>query len=483
MRFNIIFSVLGLLSKYIGFMFLIPIIAAFCLKEPKEAIPFLASGIITLLISYIFSLNKAPQKDIDNIRKSESLAIVFFAWILFSIVSTIPYLFHHLEFTNAVFEAVSGVTTTGATIFQDFSLYPKTLFFFRSLTQWLGGMGIVVLFIAVLPNISVAGRQMFYAEAPAPTEDKATPRIRYTASWLWGIYLALTMLEALILKCCGLNYYDSIVTSLSTLSSGGFSPVDTSILGFHNINVTICVLVFMYITGMNYILIYRAFKNKKISHFIKSEEFRGYFFITVFLSLLLATSLVINSHFEIDRALSHGFFEIIATITSTGFAIDNYINWDATSKVILFSAFFIGGCATSTSGGMKVIRWLFIGKYLKRELNKIIHPQAVYPIKLEKSNVSRDITSQMLAFIVFYLVIFALGAFLIVLIENNTTIALSVSAASIGNIGPGYGFVGPMDSYNTLATSTKWISILLMIIGRLEIIPFLAILNKDMWKD
>ena len=170
-------------------------------------------------------------------------------------------------------------------------------------------------------------------------------------------------------------------------------------------------------------------------------------------------------------------------MTSTGFAIDNYITWDATSKVILFIAFFTGGCAMSTSGGIKIVRWIFLGKYLKRELNKIIHPQAIYPIKLDNAPISNDIISQLLAFLAFYFVIFALGAFLILLIENNTTIALSVSATSIGNIGPAFGFVGPMDSCSVLSTSTKWISILLMLIGRLEIIPFLAILNKDMCKD
>ena len=170
-------------------------------------------------------------------------------------------------------------------------------------------------------------------------------------------------------------------------------------------------------------------------------------------------------------------------MTSTGFASDNYIKWDATSKVILFIAFFTGGCATSTSGGIKIIRWIFLGKYLKRELNKIIHPQGVYPIKLENCTISSDIISQMIGFIVFYLVIFAFGSFLIVLIENNTTIAISASATAIGNIGPAFGSIGPLDNFAILNTTTRWILILLMLIGRLEIIPFLAMLNKDLWKN
>lgn len=482
MRYNLIFNILGLIAKYIGVMFIIPIIACFLLKEHCGYI-YLISGIISLCAGFLFSLNKAPQKDIDNIKKSESLTIVFFAWILFALICSIPYLFYDFSITNALFEGMSGVTTTGATIIKDFSIYPKSLYFFRSLTQWFGGMGIIVLFIAVLPKISVAGRQMFYAEIPAPTEDKATPRIRYTASWLWGLYLAFTAIETIILKYLGLDLYDAIVTSLSTTATGGFSPMQDSIMGYGNMSVSVCILIFMYIAGINYILIYRGLKNKKISQFFKSEEFKAYTGIIIFLSLLLATSLFINSNYEFKHALLKSTFEIVATMTSTGFAIDNYINWDAASKVILFLAFFTGGCATSTSGGIKIVRWVFVVKYLKRELNKIIHPQGVYPIKLEGGIINNDTASQMMVFVIFYLVIFALGAFLITLIENNTTIALSASASAIGNIGPGFSQIGPMGDFNSLHCITKWIIILLMLIGRLEIIPFLAILNKDLWKN
>lgn len=483
MRYNLILNILGLISKYIAIMFLIPVVAAILLKEYSHITPFLVTGIISYLTGLLFLIKKVPQKDIDNIRKSESLAAVFFVWMFFGIICTIPYLFYNLSFTNACFESVSGITTTGATIFQDFNLYPKTLFFYRSLTQWFGGMGIVVLFIAVLPKIAVAGRQMFYAEVPAPTEDKATPRIRYTASWLWGLYLTFTVIEAVILKLLGLNTFDSIITSLSTIATGGFSHLSNSIIDFNNSYVALCIIIFMFIAGTNYILIFRSIKNKKLTPFLKSEEFRAYLIIFLILTSLLSLSLFFNSHQSALRAVLNSSFEIITTMTSTGFAIDNYINWDATSKVILFLAFFTGGCATSSSGGIKIMRLVFISKYLKREINKVIHPQAVYPVKLEGNPVGNDVISQMVAFIIFYFAIFALCAFLIVLIENNTTIALSASATALGNIGPGFGSIGPMDSFFNLNILTKWILILLMLIGRLEIIPFLAILNKDLWKD
>lgn len=483
MRYNLIFNILGLISKYIGVMFLIPVIAGFILHENNHIMPFLASLAMAMLIGILFSVKKAPQKDIDNIRKSESLTTVFFAWILFALICSIPYLFYDFSFTDALFEAMSGVTTTGATIINDFTLYPKVLFFFRSLTQWFGGMGIVVLFIAVLPKISVAGRQMFYAEAPTPTQDKATPRIRYTASWLWGIYLALTLIETVILKYLGLDWYNAVVTSLSTTATGGFSPLPNSVFDFQSNKIILCILIFMFIAGINYILIYRTFKSKNPMPFFKNEEFRAYLGFTTFLVVFLALSLIYNSNYDWFKAFFHSAFEIVATMTTTGFAIDNYINWDATSKMILFLAFFTGGCATSTSGGIKIIRWIFVGKYLKREINKIIHPKGVYPIKLEGAIVDNDVASQMLTFIIFYLVIFGIGAFIILLFENNTTIALSASASAIGNIGPAFSSIGPMDSFLHLHTFSKYVIILLMLIGRLEIIPFLAILNKDLWKD
>ena len=483
MRYNVIANVMGLIAKYIGIMFILPIIAALILKEPYTIVHFLTAGLVSILIGYILSANKAEQKDIDNIKKSESLAIACFAWILFALLCTIPYLFYGFSFTNALFEATSGVTTTGATVITNFSYYPKTLFFFRSLTQWFGGMGIVVLFIAVLPKMAVAGRQMFFAEAPTPTQDKATPRIRFTASWLWGIYTALTVIEMITLKILGVDWYHSLITSLSTIATGGFCALPNSIAEFNNIKIGISIIIFMFIAGMNYILIYRSLKNRTPSPIFKNEEFKAYLGIFVFLTLFLAISLVINSNYDFLKALYNSAFEIIATMTSTGFAIDNYITWDAASKVILFLAFFTGGCATSTSGGIKVVRWVFVVKYLKKELNKIVHPKGVYPLKLAGNIVDNDTSSQMITFIVFYLVLFGLGAFLILLFEKHITIALSASASAIGNIGPAFSTIGPMDNFFNLQTQSKYVLITLMLIGRLEIIPFLAILNKDLWKN
>ncbi|MBR1618047.1 TrkH family potassium uptake protein, partial [bacterium] len=316
MRHNVVLNVMGLITKYIGLMFIFPTLAALVLKEYSAVAPFLYAGILSVVLGYIFLIKKANQKDIDNIKKSESLAIVCFAWILFALLCSIPYLFYGFDFTNALFEAVSGVTTTGATVIDDFTIYPKSLFFFRSLTQWFGGMGIVVLFIAVLPKIAVAGRQMFYAEAPAPTQDKATPRIRYTASWLWGIYFALTLLETIVLRFLGLDWFNSIVTALSTIATGGFSAMGQSVAEFNSFKIGICVTIFMFVAGLNYILIYRSFKAKNPMPILKNEEFRAYVGITCFLAVVLALSLVINMNYNSAKAFLYSFFEVISTMTS-----------------------------------------------------------------------------------------------------------------------------------------------------------------------
>ena len=483
MRYNLIFNLMGLSSKYIALIFIMPVIAAIILKEFNQIPPFLITAVLSYFAGILLNLKKVPQKDIDNIKKSESLVAVLFVWVFFAFLCSIPYLFYNFTFSDACFEAVAGVTTTGSTVIQNYDLYPKTLFFYRSLTHWFGGMGIVVLFIAVLPKIAVAGRQMFYAEAPVPVEDKATPRIRFTASWLWGIYFAFTIAEIIVLKLLGLNLFDATLTSLSTISTGGFLHLPNSVADFHNNWVGVCITIFTFIAGMNYILIYRSFKNKRITPVLKSEEFRAYFLIAAILTLFLSASLYFNSHQSALKSFLNASFEIVTTMTSTGFGIDNYVNWDLASKAILFMAFFTGGWGASTSGGIKIIRWVFIFKYLKREINKIIHPQAVYPIKLEGMTVANDVISQLVAFFAFYFAIFASCSFLIILIEKNITVAISSAATAIGNVGPGFGIVGPMGSFASLNIFTKWILIFLMLIGRLEIIPFLAILNKDLWKN
>ena len=482
MRYNIVSNIIGSNLRYIGIVLLIPVIFAILYKEASHTLPFICASFVSIALGFLFTLPKATEKDIDSIKKPEALSGVFFSWVFFAIVCAIPYLFYNIGVVDAIFESVSGITTTGATILQDYSIYPKTFFIYRAMTQWLGGMGIVVLFIAVLPKFAVAGRQMFSAESPGPVEEKVTPRIRHTASWLWGIYLGLTIVQIIILKFLGMDFYNALCTTLSTVSTGGLSPNPESIMGYHNQKVVIVVAFFMFLSGANFILQYKAFIQHKWDAFIKSEEFLAYLGVTVFFSITIALFLYSTQEGNFLNRLIDGAFQAISLMTSTGFASVDFIKWSPDAKIMLFAAMFAGGCAASTAGGIKMIRWIFLFKYIKREVAKIIHPNAVYPIRLEGRAISSDIGSQMMAFCVFYFFIFALSSFVVALLEKNPALALSGSITTLGNIGPGLSAkIGPMASFLNLCDTTKWIFIFNMLIGRLELIPFLALLHKDMW--
>lgn len=482
MKFNIIFYGIGTVLKYLGILFLLPIICAVCFKENHAILPYVAASLISSALGFLMTVKKVEEKEINSTNKKEALTLVFFIWLLFGVLCTIPYFFYGFSVPNALFEAVSGITTTGATIISDFSQYPKSLFFYRSLTQWLGGMGIIVLFIAILPQFAVAGRNMFYGEMTGPVEDKITPRIRYSASWLWGLYILFTFVEVLLLKfVCGINFYDSICTAFSTLSSGGFSPQAQSIAAYGDWKVTLIVLVFMFIAGVNFLLQYKIFIKKKPEAFLKSEEFKVYIGLIFTLSLIVFAILMLKTNMQTPSAILHSFFQTVSIITTTGFASCDYGSWNIDAKIILFLLMFTGACAGSTSGGFKIIRWIFVFKYLKNEISKIIHPQAVYPIKIEGTSVAEDTKGQLVAFVIFYFAIFGISTFLVALIEHNTTVALTGSIAMLGNVGPAFGPLNPFGNYSELAVATKFIFIFNMLIGRLELIPFLALLHPDLW--
>lgn len=482
MRYNIVSNIIGMILRYIGIVLLIPVGFALLYKETNEFLPYICASFLSIALGFLFTLPKSSEKDIDNLKKAEALVSVFFSWVLLTLICAIPYLFYNFSPTNAIFESASGISTTGATIINDFSLYPKTMFFYRSMTQWFGGMGIVVLFIAVLPKFAIAGRQMFSAEAPGPVEEKITPRIRHTASWLWTMYLGLTIIQIIALKLCGMDFYNALCTSLSTVSTGGFSPNPESILGYHNNKIVAVVLLFIFLSGANFILQYKVFIQRKWSELLKSEEFFSYIGLTAIISILVTLFIWGKQDGSFLNCLLHSAFQTLSLMTSTGFASADFIKWDADTKILLFVTMFLGGCAASTAGGFKIIRWIFLVKYTKREIAKIIHPNAVYPLKLEGKVVNADVTSQMIAFCVFYFLIFALGAFAVALIEKSPTLALSGSIATLSNTGPGVVWaIGPMNNFDTLTCATKWIFIFNMIVGRLELIPFLAMLHKDVW--
>ncbi len=484
MRLNYLANALGLILKYIGLVILIPVIVAVIYKDYSSIYPFLISGFASIAAGHI--LRKCVKdaytiENLNDIKKSEALLVVALSWILFGVISGLPYLFYGLTPTDAMFEAVSGITTTGATILTTYD-YPEAFFFWRSLSQWLGGLGIIVLFIAILPQFAVAGRQMFFAEAPGPTEDKITPRIRNTAGALWKIYAGLTVVEVIMLHYTGMPWFDCVCNSLSTLAAGGFSPNSLSLAGY-NSNAAIWITTFfMFLAGASFILQYKVLVQRKPSLIFKNEEFKVYTGMICIMSLLIAAALYFNDGYSIKDGIMHAFYQVISVTTSTGSASVDFAKWSFVPQILLFAVMFMGSCASSAGGGIKMMRWMLVYKSMKNAITKVLHPNAVLNVKIDNVIIPHEILNQTVVFVFFYFLCFAIGAFLIAIIEHDVIIGLTGSITALGNIGPGFGNItGPMGSFSSMHEATKIIMIISMLVGRLEIVPFLVMFQREFW--
>lgn len=483
MRLNYILNALSLVMMYIGVFLLLPVVVALLCRDTLSVIPFLSASIFSSGLGFLIRKIYPKCADLENlndIKKSEALFIVASTWVVFALIASIPYLFYNFSIINSLFEATSGITTTGATILTRFD-YPKAMFFWRSLTQWLGGLGIIVLFIAVLPQFAVAGRQMFFAETPGPTEDKFTPRVRSTASTLWKLYLGLTVLLTVLLTCCGMPFFDAVCNSLSTLSAGGFSPHPESIMGYHISAATWLILIFMFFAGASFNLQYKVFQKRNPLLLFKSEEFRLYFSVVFAASLIIAAMLVYTHNYHPFDAIRHSMFQVVSLMTSTGAASVDYTKWSYSGQILLFIVMFFGSCASSAGGGIKMTRWLLVFKSMKNEIVRILHPNAVINVKMDNNVVAQDVLRQVVVFVFFYFALYAVTAIIVTIIEQNHTLGLTSTITAIGNIGPGFGAIGPMNNFDRMHTISKLILIFNMLVGRLELIPFLVMCQKDFW--
>lgn len=484
MRINYLANAIGLILMYISLVILAPVIIALIYKDFNSILPFITASVLSASLGLALrKLVKGAEEmeNLNDIKKAEALFIVAVSWIMFGMISAIPYLFYGLNPLDSMFESVSGITTTGATIITHFD-YPKAFFFWRSMTQWLGGLGIIVLFIAILPQFAVAGRQMFFAETPGPTEDKFTPRIRNTASALWKVYSGLTILQVILLTIGGMSVFDAICNSFSTLAAGGFSPNPQSIMGYHSNYITWVVLIFMFFAGASFNLQYKVINKRNPLLFLQNDEFKLYLSLVLGISGLIALALIINNNYSIFDGITHALYQVISLMTSTGSASVDFAQWDFTAKVLLFSSMFLGACASSAGGGIKMTRWFLLFKSLKAELVRILHPNAIINIKMDGVTVAPEVIRQIIIFVIYYFIVFAFGAIVIGIIEHNATIGLSSSITAVGNIGPGFGkIIGPMGGFSSLHAVSKSIMIASMLIGRLEIIPFLVMFEPDFW--
>ena len=484
MRLNYLAKAVGLTMIYIGLVTLTPIISALYYHDFNSIMPFVTAGGISAFLGWLFMKlvpNTSELENLNDIKKAEALFIVAVSWIIFGIVAGIPYLFYGISPLNAMFESVSGITTTGATILTNFD-YPKTFFFWRALTQWLGGLGIIVLFVAILPQFAVAGRQMFFAEAPGPTEDKFTPRIRNTASALWKVYAGLTLLNIIFFIVAGMPKFDAVCNSFSTLSAAGFSPNPQSIMGYHSNCINSITIFFMFLAGASFNIQYKAIVQKNPFVLFKNEEFKLYFSLVMVMALLITISLVINTHYGVFQGFTDALYQVVSITTSTGSANVDFVKWDYVSKVILFIVMFMGSCSGSAGGGIKMVRWLIVYKAMKSELLRILHPNAIINIKVDNKSVPAEVTRQIVVYVFYYFIIFGITSIIIAIIEHNSTIGLAGSITALGNIGPGFEkLTGPMGSFDGIHPASKCIMIFNMLVGRLELIPFLVMLQKDFW--
>ena len=481
MNYKIVFNIIGFLLILTGLLML-PGISFSMYYGDDDIISLLTSSLITTLSGLtIWYLTKNADK--HQLGKREGYLIVTLGWITMSVFGSIPFVFHGSiqSFTDAFFETISGFTTTGATILQDIEKLPSGLLFWRSTTQWIGGMGIIVLSLAILPLLGIGGMQLFTAEVPGITKDKFHPRVKETAKRLWIIYLILTLTETFLLLVGGLNLFDAINHSFTTMATGGFSTKNNSTAHFDSIFVQYVFILFMFLAGMNFTLHYYAL-HFNFDAFKGNSEFKFYV-IFIFIATL-AIMFVHRPHhnFEFEESFRQTLFHIISLVTTTGYVSSDYENWAPFSKVIFFILLFIGGCTGSTGGGIKFARHSLLLKNSLLELKRLLHPRAIIPVRFNNKAVSTEIISNVQAFLFIYILIFTIGAVLLSLMGLDFFTAIGASATCLGNVGPGLGVVGPVGNFSTLPDYCKWLMSFFMLVGRLELFTVLILFSPNFWK-
>jgi trk system potassium uptake protein TrkH len=463
--------------------------------EDGVTVALFSSGALVLVLGgFLMLFTKNHKKEL---QKRDGYIVVAFGWIVMTLTGTLPYLISGTipDFTNAFFETMSGYTTTGASIINDIEAVPKGILFWRSMTHWIGGMGIVVLAIAILPLLGIGGMQLFAAEAPGPNTDKLHPRITDTAKRLWLIYFSYTAAETILLQVAGMTFFDAINHSLCTLSTGGFSTKNASVAYWNGQPVIqYIIIVFMFLAGTNFVLSYFAFKGK-IQKAIFDEEFKLYFKFIFCFTLIAALIIYFGADFskstidhpmvfgKAEAAFRHALFQVIAIVTTTGFVTADYTLWTSFLVVFFFGLMFLGGSAGSTSGGVKVVRHMIMIKNSFLEFKRTLHPNAILPVRYNKKAVPGHIVFNILGFFVLYMLAFIVGALVFSMLQIDFESAVGLSASSLGNVGPALGNYGPAHNYEQLPTLGKWWSSFLMLIGRLELFTVLILLTPFFWRN
>ena len=480
MRFRFLLHNLGILILFLGVSMVFPLVTDLVYRE-GETTSFLLSLFVCLTAGTLLYF---PTRDSRReISHKDGFAIVTLGWVVVAFFGSLPYLFSGTldSFTDAYFESASGFTTTGATVIRHIEGLSHAVLLWRSFTQWLGGMGIILLSIAILPLLGVGGMQLYKAEVPGPVTDKLKPRIGETAKILWKVYLLFTFIEFILLKTGGMSIYDALCHSFTTMATGGFSTRGASIEAYNSAYIDGVITVFMLLAGTNFALHYQLLRGNWRA-LLKDDEFRFYLTIVALSILVILWNLVITMEETPLHALRLASFQVVSILTTTGFSSADFEKWSSFGQYFLLALMFVGGCAGSTGGGIKVVRVFLLLKQGYRELYRLIHPHAVVHVKFNDAKVSSEVMDSILGFFFLYIFVSVTATMVMSLLGMDVISAISAVAASIGNIGPGLGTVGPADNFADVPALGKWVLSLCMIMGRLELYTLIVLLVPEYWR-
>lgn len=479
-NFKTIIRIIGILLLLETVMFLVCSGVSSYYRE-SDMLDFWKAGGITAGVGLLLAaLGKGGER---QLTRRDGYVLVSFAWVAFSLFGMLPFYIggYIPDIANAFFETMSGFSSTGATILDDIESLPHGILFWRSMTQWIGGLGIIMFTIAVLPIFGVSGLQVFAAEASGPTHDKVHPRIGITAKWIWSIYAGITALLVGLLMLGGMDWFDSICHAFATTGTGGFSTKQASVAYYNSPYIEYVISIFMFISGINFTLLL-LFVNRKFKKFIGNAELKFYFGSVVLFTAVIAIVLYYTSPMGMEESFRKSLFQVISLQTSTGFATDDYMQWTPVLWGLLTIIMLMGACAGSTTGGLKCIRMVILTKVSRNEFKHILHPNAILPVRINKQVISPSIVSTVLAFCFIYIAIIVISTLLMMAMEVGAEESMGCVISSIGNMGPGLGKTGPAYSWNALPDAAKWLLSFLMLLGRLELFTVLLLFTPDFWK-
>jgi len=480
MRTGGVLNILGKLLILLSLFLLTPIPFSLYFHDGMIG-TFLACSALGAIWGGILIAVFMPEKEMGY---RDGFAVVVFSWLIMAFLGALPFYFSGAmnSFVDCFFESMSGFTTTGATILAQVEVLPKSVLFWRAMTHWLGGMGIIVLTLAILPLLGIGGMQLFQAEMPGPTKDRLAPRIQDTARILWSVYLFFTVAEILLLVLCGVDFFNATCHAFATLATGGFSTHTSSIAYYDSVYVEAIIIIFMFIAGINFSLHYQGLHGR-ISVYWRNEEFRFY------VGLILVTVLIITcinfyhqTYAEFGENLRTASFQVVSIITTTGFGTADFDQWPSACKALLVTLMFVGACAGSTGGGIKNVRVLLFFKYARRQLTNLVHPQAVSTIKFGKVKVPHEVLISIFGFFALYLAFLLLAILLVTGLDVDLVTGTTAVIATLNNIGPGLHKVGPVQNYGELPQLAKVILSFCMLAGRLELYTVVVLLTPDFWK-